>query len=206
METGGDQAADMGDVGHDQRPDLVGDGPELLVIDGPGIGTGADDDDLRLVLLGQGLHLVEIDGLGLSIHPVENAMVKPPGKTGRAPVREMAPVGEVHTQDRVSRFEDGKIDGHVGLNARMRLDIGMFRPEELLAPFDGQPLHDVDELASPVVPAAGIALGILVRHHAPLGLQDGLADEVLRGDHFKLSRLSAGFLPDGLRDLRIGLH
>jgi hypothetical protein len=88
----------------------------------------------------------------------------------------------------------------------MRLDIGMLRPKELLAPFDGQPLHDIDELTPSVVPATGIALGVLVRHHTPLGFQDGLTDKVFRGDHLKFSRLSAGFLPDGLCNLRVGLH
>jgi hypothetical protein len=118
----------------------------------------------------------------------------------------MPPVGQIHAQDRIPRFENRKIDGHVGLNARMRLDIGVLRPEELLAPFDGQPLHHVDELAPPIVAATGITFGVLVGHHTPLGFQDGLADEVLRGDHLEFFRLSPGFLTDGLRDLRVSLH
>ncbi len=118
----------------------------------------------------------------------------------------MPPVGEVHPEDRVPRLKHGEIDGHVGLNARMGLDVCVLRPEELLAPLDGQPLHDVDKLASPVVSPARIALGVLVRHDAALGLQDGLADKVLRGDHLQFPRLSPGFLADRLRDLRIGLH
>ena len=105
METGGDKTADVGDVGQDQRPDLVGDGPEFLIIDRPRVGAGADDDDLRLVLLREGLHLVEIDGLGLPVHAVENAAIELSGKAGRTPVGEMAPVGEVHPQDRVPGLE-----------------------------------------------------------------------------------------------------
>ena len=88
----------------------------------------------------------------------------------------------------------------------MRLDVDMLRPEELFAPLDGQTFDDIDELASPVVSGSRIPLGVLVGHDAPLGLQNGLADEVFRGDHFEFSRLPPGFLPDGLCDLRVGLH
>jgi hypothetical protein len=118
----------------------------------------------------------------------------------------MAPVGEIHAQDRIPGFEDRKIDRHVGLNPRMGLDIGVLRPEELLAPFDGQPFHHVDELAPPIVAATGITFGVLVGHHTSLGFQDCLADEVLRCDHLEFFRLSPCFLADGLRDLRVGLH
>ena len=206
MEPCGDKTADMGDVGQDQRPDPVGDRPESCIIDRPRVGAGADHDDLRLVLHREGLHLVEVDGLGLAIHPVKNPAIEPSGETGGTPVGEMAPVGEVHPQDRIPGLQDGKINGHVGLNARMRLHVDMLRPEELLAPLDGQPLDDIDEFAPPVVSCARVPLGVLVGHDAPLGLQDSLADEVFRGDHFEFSCLSPGLLPDGLRDLRVGLH
>ena len=84
MQTGGDQAPDMGDVGHDQRPDLVGDDPELLIIDGPGIGAGAHDDDLRPMLLGQGLHLVEVDGFGF---PIDAVLAVPTDRKSRVLLR-----------------------------------------------------------------------------------------------------------------------
>ena len=206
VQAGGDEAADVGDVGQNDGSDGVGDGPELLVVDRPGVGARADDDDLRAVLPGQGLNLVEVDGLRFPVHPVENAAVKLAREADRTSVGEMAPVGEAHPEDRVPGLEHGEIDGHVGLNARMGLDVGVLRPEKLFAPLDGEALHDVDELAPAVVSRPRIALGVLVGHDAALGLQDSLADEVLRGDHLQFSRLPARLLADRLGDLRVGLH
>ena len=206
METGGDETADVGDIGEDQRPDLIGDDPELLIIDDPGVGAGADDDDLRAVFLREGFDLVEIDGFRLPVHAVEDAAVELSRETGRTSVRKMTPMGEVHPEDCVAWLKHCEIDCHIGLNACVGLNIGVFRPEKLLAPGNGQPLHDVDELASSIISPARIALCVLVRHDASLGLKNGLADEVFRGDHFQLSGLSPGFLENCLRDLRVGLH
>jgi len=51
MKTGGDQTADMGDVGEDEGPDLIGNDTELFIIDRSRVGACADDDHLRAVAL-----------------------------------------------------------------------------------------------------------------------------------------------------------
>jgi glycine/serine hydroxymethyltransferase len=71
------------------------------------------------------------------------------------------------------------VDRRVGLRARVRLDVGVLGPEQRLGAVDGQLLGDVDELAPAVVPAARIALRVLVRQHAALALQHRLGHEVL---------------------------
>ena len=47
----GDEAGDVRHVHHHRRADLVGDLAELREVEGARVGAGADDDDLRLVLL-----------------------------------------------------------------------------------------------------------------------------------------------------------
>src|SRR4030095_13719372 len=75
--------------------------------------------------------------------------------------------------------------------------------EELLGPLDRQALDDVDELAAAVVAPAGIALGVLVGHHAAGRLQHGAADEVLGGDQLQAEVLARALVGDGLVNLGI---
>ena len=82
------------------------------------------------------------------------------------------------------------VDGRVGLGARVRLDVGVLGPEQLLGAVDRQLLGDVDVLAAAVVAAPGIALGVLVGQHAALALEDGLGHEVLGGDHLERALLA----------------
>ncbi len=91
-------------------------------------------------------------------------------------VGEVSAVRQFQRQYRISRFDQGKIGGHISLGAAVGLDVGMFRAEELLGAFDGQAFHIVDILATAVVaaiqlivdlaglfaPAIGIAFGIFV--------------------------------------------
>ncbi len=141
----------------------------------------------------------------LLIDAVVDDLVEAPREIGGAAVGEMPAVGEVHAQDRVPRLQDGEVDGHVGLGARVRLDVRVVGPEELLGPLDGERLDDVDELAAVVVSLARVSLGVLVGHDASLGLEDRLVDEVLRRDELQLSGLSLRFLQDGGRHLGIDL-
>jgi hypothetical protein len=105
-------------------------------------------------------------------------------------VREVAAVVEPHGEDGVPRLEAAEVHGHVRLCARVRLDIRVFGAEELLRPVDGQLLELVDDFAAPVVAAPRIALRILIRGHAPHGLEDTRPREVLGGDQLDLTALA----------------
>ncbi len=81
---------------------------------------------------------------------------------------------------------EGQVDRHVGLRARMGLHVGRFGAEESAGPVDGGPLGPVHHLAAAVVALPGQSLGVLVGEYRSERLQDGGADEVLRGDQFEL--------------------
>src|SRR2546423_596863 len=86
-----------------------------------------------------------------------------PGETARR---------ELEREDRVARLRRGGGDGHVRLRARVRLDVGVLGPEELLGPVDRELLDLVDALAAAVVPPARVALRVLVRRRRPDRLED----------------------------------
>ena len=53
MDTGDDQAGDVGDVTDVISPDFLGDLAEDLEVDGPGVGRSPGDDDFGVMFLGQ---------------------------------------------------------------------------------------------------------------------------------------------------------
>ena len=56
----------------------------------------------------------------------------------RMPVRQVAAVRQVHPEDRVARLQQREVDRHVGLRARVRLDVGVLGAEERLRAVDGE--------------------------------------------------------------------
>src|SRR3546814_1588293 len=78
----------------------------------------------------------------------------------------------------------------------MGLNIDEVAVEQLLRPFDGQRLGDIDELAAAIIATAGIALRIFVRQDRSLGLENRAGDDVLGGDQLDLVLLAPQFLTD----------
>src|SRR5262249_37737200 len=70
---------------------------------------------------------------------------------------------------------------------------------------DRQILDDIDELTAAIVAPARQALGVLVGQYRALGLQDGLADDVLGRDQFDLVALAADLAANGGSNVRVGL-
>jgi hypothetical protein len=58
-------------------------------------------------------------------------------------------------------------------------------------------------LATAVIPLAGVTLGIFVRHHRALSLEDCFGDDVLRSDQLDLVLLAITFIRNRLSDHRI---
>ena len=85
----------------------------------------------------------------------------------------------------------------------MRLDVDVLGPEDGLAAVDGQLLDLVDDLATPVEPRPGEALGVLVGQHGARGLQDRAAGEVLAGDELKRLLLADEFAAQELVELGV---
>ena len=87
----------------------------------------------------------------------------------------------------------------------MWLHVGVIGAEERLRAGDRQRFGDVDELAAAVVAPAWIPFGVLVGQHRAGCFEDGLADEVFRGDELEAFCLAARFVGDGSSDLRVGV-
>ena len=205
MHAGRDQARDVRHVGEDRRADAIGRLADAREIDHARVGAGADDDHLRLVLVGEAIELVVVDPLVLLAHAVRHDRVELAGEIQRVAVRQVAAVREVHAEHRVARLQQREVHRHVRLRARVRLDVGVVGAEERLRAGDRGPLGHVDELAAAVVALARIAFGVLVGHHRAGGFEHGAADEVLRRDELEAAVLAVQLVADGAGDLGIGL-
>ena len=94
-------------------------------------------------------------------------------------------MGEHHAEHlvvRVAGFEERAEHRHVRLGAGVRLHVGVVGAEQLLRAIDRELLGHVDELASAVVAAPRVALGVLVVHRRADRGEDGRARVVLRRD------------------------
>ena len=72
---------------------------------------------------------------------------------------------EAHRQDGVARLDECEIGRQVGVRARVRLDVGMLRAEQLRRTGPCEVLHLVRDNVPAVVPPSGVTLGVLVGQH-----------------------------------------
>ncbi len=163
----------------------------------------AGDQKLRLVLAREREHLVVIDKFGVATHAVGDRVVQLPAKTDLGAVCEVAAVRERHAEHGVARLDRRHEHGHVGLRARVRLDVGVVGAEELLGAVDRELLGEIDVFAAAVVATARIAFGVLVGQDARRRFADGPACVILRRDQLEVVALARLLEVNGGRDFRV---
>ncbi len=201
MRPSGDEAGDVSRVEHQQRSDLVGDLAKGHRIDAPGVGRRSGHDQLGTVLQRQLTHVVEVDVLtrrrGVVVarrDPVGDEVPVLRGDRYGRTVREVTALVEAHREDRVTGVEQRLVHGDVGVGPAVRLHVSVIGAEQRGEATPRQVLDLVDDLVAPVVPTAGIALGVLVRQHRSRGRQHGRRREVLARDQLKGGRLAVPLL------------
>jgi hypothetical protein len=157
------------------------------------------------MLLRETAELVEIDKTRLAVDAVADDRVEVAREVDLVPVRQVAAVVEPHREDRVPGLEAGEVDRHVGLRARVGLDVCVLRCEKSLRTVDRELLDPVDDLAASVVPPSRVALRVLVRRHRARCLEHARPGEVLRRDQLDLATLALELSLQQLRDLRVDL-
>mmetsp|Transcript_37835 Transcript_37835/g.75400 ORF Transcript_37835/g.75400 Transcript_37835/m.75400 type:complete len:381 (-) Transcript_37835:18-1160(-) len=210
----GDEAADVGDVRHQVRADLVGDLAELLEVHDPRVGRGAAEDHLRPEHEGRLPQLLEIDEARLRVDLVWQRLEVDRRRRDLllrrvVPVRQVPAARQVQAHDARVRRQQRRVDREVRRAARIRLHV---HPPLLLVQAEGlqgavlaQVLDAVDDLVAAVVARAGLALGVLVRERRAEALHHRAGGEVLRRDELDGSHLPGLLLLDQLRDRRVRL-
>ena len=158
-----------------------------------------------LLALGDGFHLVVVDGLGVSADVIEGGAIELAAEAEPVAVRQMAAVGEIEAKDGIARSENGGVGRGVGLRAGVRLHVDVLGAEDLLGAIAGEILNNVGVFASAIVAAAWVAFGVFVGEDGAGGLQHRFGDEVFAGNHLQPLVLAEGFMVDGGGDLGVGL-
>src|SRR5437867_5881886 len=85
----------------------------------------------------------------------------------------------------------------------MRLNIDVFGAKKFSGALDCKVLDDIDELASAVVPATGVSLGVLVREYGTRRFEYSAIGEIFRCDQLQSLGLAPFFVFDRSMDLGI---
>jgi hypothetical protein len=148
MHAGRDQPGEMGHVDLEVGAHLIGNLPEAREIQDPWVSRAAGDDQLRLVLPGQGLDLVEVDQGVVPAHAVLYRLEPLARQVGPRAVGQMAARGQRQTHDGIARLAQRQEHTLIGLGPGVRLHVGEFTVEQLLGTIQRQLLDHVDVFAA----------------------------------------------------------
>ena len=112
---------------------------------------------------------------------------------------------QAHTQNGIARLHQRGVGCQVGVGAAMGLDVGELAVKQLAGALAGQVLDHIHLLATAVVAARGIALGIFVGKHRAHRLEHGGASKVLRCDQLDGLALARKLVIDRGGDLGVGV-
>ena len=155
VETRADESCHMGDVGQEQRTNLLGDLSESGEVELPRVGRSTTDDHLRSVgerALTKG---IVIDPAGGFVDSIGGDVVHLSREIHWTTVGEVAAVAEVHSQDAVPRLQHRHVRGHVGLGSAVGLYVDPLTAEQCFGAFTGKVLGGVYELTTAVVASVG---------------------------------------------------
>ena len=83
--------------------------------------------------IGDGFHLVVVDGLGVAAHVIERGAVQLAAEAQPVAVRQVAAVRKIEAENGVARLQDRRVGRGVGLRAGVRLHVDVLAAEELPA-------------------------------------------------------------------------
>ncbi len=109
------QPADMRNVGHQVRADLVCNLPENAEVNDTRVGARARDDELGLYFMGHLADLLIVQLVGIRVQAIEVRLIHLPAEVDGSPMGQMAPLSDRHGHDPVPRLQRGEVGGHVGL-------------------------------------------------------------------------------------------
>ncbi len=169
VDTAGDEAGDVGHVGHEKAiRDRLGDFADTVEIGDFHESGVADEDNFGLMFGGETFELVVVD-VTIVGDAVADEIVNFCAASDGGAVSEMAAGGEGHGEDSVAGLTPGKIDGFVSVSARVRLDIGVVGGEKLFRALNREALDFVDVFVAAVVAFMGVALAVFVGENGAHG-------------------------------------
>src|SRR5687768_17360685 len=123
MQTGGNRPRNVRDVGKHPRADTARNLTDACEVDRAWIRRSTADKQFWTMFFGKPLQFVVVDLFRLFRHAVIRNLVTNTGKVHRMTVREVASVGQTHTENLIAILNRREIDRHVCLRATVRLHV-----------------------------------------------------------------------------------
>ena len=155
------------------------------------------------MLLGDGADLVVVDGLGVLAHAVGDDLEPLAREVDLGAVGEVTTMRQAHGEDGLAGLDEGAVRREVGARAAVRLEVRVLGAEELLGALDADDLRLVDLRAAAVVALARVSLGVLVAQRRAERGEDGGRGEVLAGDELQAAAGALELGQEDARDLGI---
>ena len=203
MQASRDQTSEMRHINHEIGTDRIGDLAEFREIPMARIGRTPCDDQLGSMLLGELGDIIHVDAIRVLVDTVGDRLEPFARYVDRRTMGKMATSGQIKTHERIARLQQREEDSLVGLAAGIWLDVGEPDAKQLRGALNGETLGDIDILASAVIAAARIALGIFIREDRALRFEHSARNDVLGCDQLDLITLAAEFLVDRFRHVGI---
>ena len=161
-EPGGNQPGRMRHVDHKDGAHFICNFTHAFVIPFARVCRTAADNHFRTFAQGNFLHLIVVYTAGFLIKIIFAWSIDDTGSIYQRTVRKVSAVCQVQSHKFISRIQNGKEHGCIGLCAGVWLYIGPFGAKNLLQPVDSDLFALVYHLATAVVTLAGIAFGIFI--------------------------------------------
>ena len=181
----------------DERLELANGGGDGVVVDQPGPRVGAVAALVEHLAGDVGPEAVGEVAAGVQGHPHQALAAELGAQSlpfGLGEVVDIAHPGLPEGRRLHPGSQDRPEGDQVGVDTRMRLDVGVGGAEQLAGVFGGDRLDVVDVLAAGVEPVPDGALGVLVRQPGAHGQQDRRRGVVLAGDQLQRLPLVGEFL------------
>ena len=206
MQACSNQACEVRHIDPQRRTDLVRNFAERSEVKVTRVGRPSRDQHAG-TLTKRGLaNLFRLDAHGLRINLVTNSVVVLTREVDAHAVSEVATMREGETEESISHVRHCHESRRIRLRTRVRLDVDIVRADKnFLRARNRKGLRNIDELASTVVAATRVALGVLVGQDRSLRFKNRARNKVLRGDHFQRALLAFQFLIQNRLDFRVEL-
>ena len=200
-----DKPGDVRDVREQIRADFARDFAHAFEVNDTRIGTRAHGDHFWFMLARHLCELVVINLFAVLADAVVDNFEKFAGKIRLVAMRQVPAVRQIHRQHFVAGLQHGKINGHVRAAAGVRLDVHVFRAKKFFRAVNRKLLDRVNVFAAAIPAFFRITLGVFVRQHRALRLQNRGADKIFDCDQLDVFLLAQFFEVNGLGNLRVNI-
>ena len=176
--TAGNQTCKMRHIHHKQCAYFMSNSCHTFKVNDTGICAGSANNKLRPYFLSLFFQCIIINAFIFSAYTIRKNMEIVTRNVYQAAMRKMPAIIQIHTKNRISRFQHCIINTEVCLGAGMWLYIDMISAKQFLCPVNGQLFNLIDELTTTIIPLARISFCVFIGQYTALRFHNRIAGKI----------------------------